>query len=64
MIKRHWTDILAFIHSRISSALVEGLTSKMKTAPKPAYRFKTSENYRAPIYLVPRKLRLASATHV
>lgn len=57
-IKRHWDGILAFIRSRITNGIVEGLTSKIKTALKRAYGFKTFENYRTIIYLVAGKLEL------
>lgn len=57
-IKRHWRGILAFIRSRVTNGIVEGLTSKIKTAFKRAYGFKTFENYRTIIYLVAGKLEL------
>jgi len=57
-IKRHWDGILAFIRSRITNGIVEGLTSKIKTALKRAYGFKTFANYRTIIYLVAGKLEL------
>lgn len=57
-IKRHWSGVLAFIRSRITNGIVEGLTSKIKTALKRAYGFKTFENYRTIIYLVAGKLEL------
>lgn len=57
-IKRHWDGVLAFIRSRITNGVVEGLTSKIKTALKRAYGFKTFENYRTIIYLVVGKLEL------
>lgn len=57
-IKRHWSGVLAFIRSRITNGVVEGLTSKIKTALKRAYGFKTFENYRTIIYLVAGKLEL------
>lgn len=57
-IKRHWDGVLAFIRSRITNGIVEGLTSKLKTALKRAYGFKTFENYRTIIYLIAGKLEL------
>lgn len=57
-LKRHWDGILAFIRSRITNGIVEGLTSKIKTALKRAYGFKTFANYRTIIYLVAGKLEL------
>ena len=57
-IKRHRDGILAFIRSRITNGIVEGLTSKIKTALKRAYGFKTFANYRTIIYLVAGKLEL------
>lgn len=57
-IKRHWDGVLAFIRSRITNGIVEGLTSKIKTALKRAYGFKTFENYRTIIHLIAGKLEL------
>ncbi len=57
-LKRHWNGILTFIRSRITNGVVEGLNSKIKTALKRAYGFKTFENYRTIIYLVAGKLEL------
>lgn len=57
-LKRHWSGVLAFIRSRITNGIVEGLTSKIKTALKRAYGFKTFANYRTIIYLVAGKLEL------
>lgn len=57
-LKRHWHGVLAFIRSRITNGIVEGLTSTIKTALKRAYGFKTFENYRTIIYLVAGKLDL------
>ena len=55
-LKRHWHGVLAFIRSRITNGIVEGLTSTIKTALKRAYGFKTFENYRTIITLVAGKL--------
>ncbi|MGH7409527.1 MAG: ISL3 family transposase [Candidatus Methylomirabilis sp.] len=57
-IRRHWAGVLAFIRSRITNGIVEGLNSKIKTALKRAYGFKTFENYRTIIYLIAGKLDL------
>jgi len=57
-LKRHWDGILAFLRSRITNGIVEGLTSKIKTALKRAYGFKTFATYRTIIYLVAGKLEL------
>jgi len=57
-ITRHWNGVLAFIRSRITNGVVEGLTSKIKMALKRAYGFKTFENYWTIIYLVAGKLAL------
>lgn len=45
-IKRHWDGIMEFIKSRISNGIVEGINSKIKTALKRAYGFKSFEYYR------------------
>lgn len=57
-IERHWRGVLAFIESRITNGVVEGLTSKIKTALKRAYGFKSFVYYRTIIYLVAGKLPL------
>lgn len=57
-LKRHWHGVLAFIRSRITNGIVEGLTSTIKTALKRAYGFKTFENTRTIITLVAGKLDL------
>jgi transposase len=57
-IRRHWAGVLAFIRSRITNGIVEGLNSKIKTALKRAYGFKTFETYRTIIYLIAGKLDL------
>jgi transposase len=59
-IKRHWRGVLRFFTSRITSGIVEGLNSKIKTAMKRAYGFKAFEYLRAIIYLVARKLNFPS----
>jgi len=61
-IKRHWQGILQFIESRITTGIVEGLNSKIKTAMKRAYGFKSFEYLRIVIYLVAGKLTLPSPT--
>jgi transposase len=55
---RHWDGVVAFIRSRITNGVVEGLNGKIKTALKGAYGFKTFENYRTIIYLVAGRLDL------
>ncbi len=61
-IKRHWDGILAFIESRISNGIVEGINSKIKTALKRAYGFKKFEYYRTIIYLIAGKLNFKLPT--
>ena len=58
LIKRHEEGILRFLKSRITNGIVEGLNSKIKTALKRAYGFKSFEYYRTIIYLVAGKLEL------
>jgi transposase len=60
-IKRHWDGILAFVRSRVTNGLVEGLNAKIKMAAKRAFGFKTFEYYRIVIYLVAGKLDLRVA---
>lgn len=61
-IKRHWHGVLRFFTSRITSGIVEGLNSKIKTAMKRAYGFKAIEYLRTIIYLVAGKLNFPSPT--
>ncbi|MEW6326529.1 MAG: ISL3 family transposase [Thermodesulfobacteriota bacterium] len=58
LIKRHEEGILRFLKSRITNGVVEGLNSKIKTALKRAYGFKSFNYYRIIIYLVAGKLNL------
>jgi transposase len=61
-IKRHWKGILQFVTSRITTGIVEGLNSKIKTATKRAYGFKSFEYLRTVIYLVAGKINIALPT--
>jgi transposase len=61
-VKRHAAGILQFVESRITTGVVEGLNSKIKTAMKRAYGFKSFEYLRTVIYLVAGKLNLALPT--
>ncbi len=56
LIRRHEEGILRFLKSRITNGIVEGLNSKIKTALKRAYGFKSFNYYRTIIYLVAGKL--------
>jgi transposase len=51
-IKRHIDGILEAIRSGISSAVVEGLYNKIRTAFKRSYGYKSQEYKEAIIYLV------------
>ena len=57
-IKRHLDGILKAIRSGISSAVVEGLYNKIRTAFKRSYRFKAREYMDTIIYLVAGGLNL------
>jgi transposase len=61
-IKRHWNGIVRFIESRITTGIVEGLNSKIKTAMKRAYGFKSFQYLRTIIYLVAGKLDITLPT--
>ena len=61
-IKAHWHGVLRFFTSRITSGIVEGLNSKIKTAMKRAYGFKAIEYLRTVIYLVAGRLNFPSPT--
>jgi hypothetical protein len=62
MIKRHWKGVLQFITSRITTGIVEGLNSKIKTAMKRAYGFKSFEYLRTVIYLAAGKINIPFPT--
>ena len=61
-IKRHWDGVLHFITSQITTGIVEGLNSKIKTAMKRAYGFKSFVYLRTIVYLVAGKLNFPSPT--
>lgn len=56
-IRRHEDGILRSIKSRITNGIVEGINSKIKTAMKRAYGFKSFNYYRTIIYLVAGKFK-------
>ena len=56
-IRRHEDGILRSIKNRITNGIVEGINSKIKTAMKRAYGFKSFDYYRTIIYLVAGKLK-------
>lgn len=57
-VKEHWTGILNYFYSRITNGIIEGINSKIKTAIKRAYGFKTFRYLRTIVYLVAGKLVL------
>jgi transposase len=57
-VKEHWSGILNYFHSRITNGIIEGINSKIKTAMKRAYGFKTFAYLRTIVYLVAGKLAL------
>jgi len=61
-IKRHWQGILQFVDSRITTGIIEGLNSKIKTAMKRAYGFKSFEYLRTVIYLFAGKINIPLPT--
>jgi transposase len=61
-IRRHWQGVLQFVESRITTGIVEGLNSKIKTAMKRAYGFKSFEYLRTVIYLVAGKITIPLPT--
>lgn len=58
IVKDHWDGILNFFQSRITNGIIEGINSKIKTAMKRAYGFKTFKYLRTIVYLVAGKLAL------
>lgn len=61
-IKRHWDGVLQFVESRITTGIVEGMNSKIKTAMKRAYGFKSFVYLRTVIYLVAGKINIPLPT--
>jgi transposase len=61
-IKRHREGILQSVDSRITTGIVEWLNSKIKTAMKRAYGFKSFEYLRTVIYLVAGKINIPLPT--
>jgi len=57
-VKNHWHGILNFFTSKVTNGIIEGLNSKIKTAMKRAYGFKSLVYLRTIIYLVAGKLAL------
>jgi len=57
-VKQHWTGILNYFHSKITNGIIEGINSKIKTAMKRAYGFKSFKYIRIIVYLVAGKLSL------
>lgn len=51
-----WHIIFQFVDSRITTGIVEGLNSKIKTAMERAYGFKSFEYLRTVIYLAAGKM--------
>jgi len=58
IVKEHWSGILNYFYSRITNGIIEGINSKIKTAMKRAYGFKTFRYLRTIVYLVAGKLAL------
>lgn len=58
-IKRSWQGVLNYTNSRITNGVVEGLNSKIKTAMKRAYGFKSLNYLRTIVYLVAGRLSFA-----
>ncbi len=61
-IKHHWEGILQFVDSRITTGIVGGLNSKIKTAMKRTYGFKSFEYLRTVICLVAGKINIPLPT--
>jgi transposase len=57
-VKNHWNGILNFFNSKVTNGIIEGLNSKIKTAMKRAYGFKSMVYLTTIIYLIAGKLAL------
>jgi len=57
-VKEHGMGILNYFHSKITNGIIEGINSKIKTAMKRAYGFKSFRYLRTIVYLVAGKLSL------
>lgn len=58
IVKTHWTGILNYFQCKITNGIIEGINSKIKTAMKRAYGFKSFKYLRIIIYLIAGKLDL------
>ena len=62
MVKRHWTGILRWFHSRIANGLMEAINSLVQAAKAKARGYRSIRNLKAIIYLIAGKLELALPT--
>src|SRR5262249_5913931 len=62
-LKKHLHNILTFFRHRITTAVSEGLNSKIRTIQQMASGFRNEENFRTAIYFHWRRLALYPATH-
>lgn len=57
-IRDHWTGVLRWFHSNITSGLLEGMNSLIQSAKRRARGFRTTRNLASIIYLIAGKLDL------
>jgi len=57
-VKRHWSGILRWFHSRIANGLIEGINSLVQAAKAKARGYRSLRNLTAMLYLPAGKLDL------
>ena len=62
MVKRHWSGILRWFHTKIANGIIEAINSLVQAAKAKARGYRSTRNLKAIIYLIAGKLELALPT--
>ena len=62
MVKRHWSGILRWFHTKIANGILEAINSLVQAAKAKARGYRSTRNLKAIIYLIAGKLELALPT--
>jgi transposase len=62
MVKRHWSGILRWFHTKIANGIMEAINSLVQAAKAKARGYRSPRNLKAIIYLIAGKLELALPT--
>jgi transposase len=62
MVKRHWSGILRWFHTKIANGIIEAINSLVQAAKAKARGYRSTRNLKAIIYLIAGKLQLALPT--